>query len=332
LTRFGTAANVAAMGIRKRRWLPWLLGVVAAAVLPRAAHADDNDLVLSRLGEITGSGGVLDVNPDNKAFRALASELGVVMAPKPMSPADTMGYSGFQFSTELSINTINGDSPYWRAAEGADVTDPMNPKHSSSIPTVGIFVRKGMWLPLPSFEIGAGALKLFDSNMWSMQVFGKLALHEGYDSWPLPSLAVRGAAARLMGTDQIDLTVASVDVSLSKRFGVQGTWAAEPYAGGNMLWIIPRSEVVDATPNIDASANPADIRLNFVFPEQDDIRRIRFFLGMKLRYYLFSVTFEAEHVLAGSTTDVRVENGNRIEVKDEAGSQQTYAVSLSMDL
>ena len=89
--------------------------------------ADDNDLVLSRLGEVTGSGGVVDVIPDHKAFRALASELGVVMSPKAMSPADTMGYSGFQFSTEFSINTINGNSPYWRAAQGADVTDPAAP-------------------------------------------------------------------------------------------------------------------------------------------------------------------------------------------------------------
>ena len=53
---------------------------------------------------------------------------------------------------------------------------------------------------------------------------------------------------------------------------------------------------------------------------------------MKFRYYLFSLTLEAAHTLAGSTTDVRVENGTRIEVKDEAGSQQTYSASLSMDL
>ncbi|MCC6997124.1 MAG: hypothetical protein IT370_21095 [Deltaproteobacteria bacterium] len=323
------------MGICMRRGFGLGLVIVASAGLALeagVARADDNDLVLSRLGEVTGSGGVVDVIPDHKAFRALASELGVVMSPKAMSPADTMGYSGFQFSTEFSINTINGNSPYWRAAQGADVTDPAAPKFHDSIPTMGVFVRKGMWLPLPSFEVGAGALKLFDSNMWSLQMFAKFALHEGYDSWPLPSLAVRGSAARLMGTDQIDLTTAAVDVSMSKRFGVQGTWAAEPYAGGNMMWIIPRSEVVDATPNIDATQNPQDIRLNFVFPEQDDIRRIRFFLGMKFRYYLFSLTLEAAHTLAGSTTDVRVESGTRIEVKDEAGSQQTYSASLSMDL
>ena len=185
MTRYGTVSNVAAMGIFTRRRASRMvlsiglglgLGLGAAA---GTASADDNDLVLSRLGTVSGSGGVVDVVPDNEAFRALASELGVVMAPKPMSPADTMGFSGFQFSTELSINTINGNSQYWRAAEGADVTDPLATKFHGNIPTMGVFVRKGMWLPLPSFEVGAGALKLFDSNMWSLQMFAKFALHEG---------------------------------------------------------------------------------------------------------------------------------------------------------
>lgn len=308
-----------------------LLGAcfTAFAAAAPSASADDNDLVLSRLGTIDMAAN--DVIPDEQAFRSLVSELGMVVSPKPMSPSDTNGYSGFQFSTELSLNTVSGDETWWRGAQGAGMDDAA-PGFSKTIPTMGVFVRKGMWLPVPSFEIGAGALKIFDSNMWSMQVEGKFALHEGYHGWPLPSLAVRGAASRLMGTDQVDLTVASVDVSASKRFGIQGTWALEPYAGGNMLWIIPRSEVIDATPDVDATTTAGDIRMNFVFPDQDDIRRIRFFFGLKFRYYLFSLTMEATHTLAGASADVRVVGGNRQETDDKAKAQQSYSVGISMDL
>src|SRR4051812_44192561 len=106
-----------------------------------AARANNNDLVLSRLG--TADPGGNGVTPDEAAFRSLASELGVVTAPKMLSPADTMGYSGFQFSTELSFNTINGSKPYWRGAAGAKPSDT-KPEFAGEIPTIGLFVRKGI--------------------------------------------------------------------------------------------------------------------------------------------------------------------------------------------
>ena len=45
--------------------------------------------------------------------------------------------------------------------------------------------RKGIWLPLPGFEIGAGATKIIDSNMYAVQAYAKLALHEGFHDWEL---------------------------------------------------------------------------------------------------------------------------------------------------
>ena len=46
------------------------------------------------------------------------SELGFAIAPRLMTPADTLGYAGFQFSAELGVTTINpnrkiGDRAYW---------------------------------------------------------------------------------------------------------------------------------------------------------------------------------------------------------------------------
>src|SRR5205807_10614315 len=97
--------------------------------------------------------------------------------------------------------------------------------------TVSVYVRKGIWLPFPSFEIGAGATKLMQSDVFAVQVYGKLAIHEGFHDWPIPSLAVRGSGLRVMGASQIDLTMAQIDGEISKSFGVLGTVTLTPYLG-----------------------------------------------------------------------------------------------------
>ena len=227
------------------------------------AAADANDLVLSRLGQIDASG--TGVIPSNADFRSLVSELGVVIAPRFLTPADTLGFSGFQFSTEIGYTSINNSNHYWCATEeSANCADGF--QKSSTIQTVSLFARKGIWLPLPSFEIGAGALHVADSRIWAAQAYAKMALHEGYHDWAIPSVAVRFAGSRMMGSEQLDLTVASLDLSLSKRFAVAGTFTITPFGGWNILWIIPRSEVIDKTPNVAVKDTPNDIKMNFVFP------------------------------------------------------------------
>ena len=170
-----------------------------------------------------------------------------------------------------------------------------------------MFARKGFWFPVPSFEIGAGAIHLVDSNTWTGQVYAKLGLHEGYHQLPLPSLAVTGGVSRMMTQHELDLTVASLDVTLSKHVGIAGTWRLDPYVGWNLLMIIPRSEVIDPTPNIDPlkAGNEGDSDLNFVFRDQDNIYRQRILVGAKFQYYIFQLTLEAQFALAGKSVDDR---------------------------
>ncbi len=315
--------------------------VVGLTILPVRAHADDNDLVLSRLTVRNDSNG--QFVPDNQQFRSLVSQLGVVLAPRFLTPADTLGYSGFQFSTELSYTTIDHTADYWCATEEAATCGP-GAKSTSAMRTVGIFARKGMWLPLPSFEVGGGALHVLSSQMWAAQAYAKFAVHEGFHDWPIPSLAVRGAVSRLMGSEQLDLTIPSLDVTISKSFGLAGTVNVSPYAGWNVLWMIVRSEVIDKTPNVDAGvpANSSDVLNNFVFADQDNIVRQRFFGGLKVKYYVFAFTAEAVFALAGKSVDDRagvdIDCGSvgpadkaSCDAKDGAKAQQTYTLSLSMD-
>ncbi len=313
--------------------------LLAAATAPRGARADDNDLVLARLAKASTTG--VGVIADNQQFRSLTSELGVVFAPRNLAPADTLGFSGFQFSTEFSFTSINADQPYWCATEESQSCAP-GFKKSSTIPTFGIFARKGMWFPLPSFEIGGGAVHILNSRLWSAQAYAKFAIQEGYHGLPIPSVAVRGAASRLLGVDQLDLTDVSLDISVSKRFAVQGTFSLAPYLGYAFLWIIPRSQVVDFTPTVAVKDNQADSFNNFTFPDQENIVRHRFFAGVKLKYYVFAFTAEIDYAFAGSSVDDRAgttmpcdaapaEMKNNCDASDKAGGQAAYSFSASLD-
>ncbi|MFT3693653.1 MAG: hypothetical protein QM831_10970 [Kofleriaceae bacterium] len=300
--------------------------VLALLVLGGIAHADSNDPIISRLGThlTDGSGGSLTIG-DNVAFRALASQLGTALAPQLLTPADTLGFSGFQMSVDYAATTIDNNAAYWRALD----------KAPSTLQTVGFFARKGLWFPVPSFEFGAGAVHLVDSHIWTGQLYAKLALHEGYHDLPLPSFSVRGAVSRMMEQHELDLTTASLDVEISKHFGIGGTWRFDPFVGWDLLMIIPRSEVIDGTPNV-----AGDGMNSFIFSDQDNIYRNRIFVGTKLQYYVFQLTIEAQFALAGTSVDDRAGTNTACtpmgmtsdcDTKDIAKAQTTLSASAGFD-
>src|SRR2546423_4803783 len=144
MQRAGTDVTLAAM----RALAFGVVGLLGLGLSSRAA-ADSNDLVLSRLG-------VAHMNPtsytgSNLEFRELSSQLGVVLAPHLLTPADSLGFSGFQFGVDYATTTIDSHGGYWRALEGPT---------PGIMRTVGFFARKGMWFPVPSIEAGAGAVHL----------------------------------------------------------------------------------------------------------------------------------------------------------------------------
>jgi hypothetical protein len=314
---------------------------LAALLLPGVAAADVNDLVLGRLANRVSDEMIVPLNAE---LRSLSSQLGVVLAPHLLTPADTLGFGGFQLTVDYAVTSIDSGASYWRARRGSpDPAGTDGVTHGpDTLGTFGFFVRKGMWFPLPSFEIGAGAVHLVDSEIWTGQLYAKLALHEGYAGLPIPSLAVRGGVSRMMQQRELDLTVASVDVTLSKHFGIGGTWRFDPFAGWNLLVIVPRSEVIDPTPQIDPldPSSRMDLDLNFVFSDQDNIYRNRVFFGAKLQYYVFQLTVEASFALAGKSLDDRggttarctaVSTTAACDAKDAAAAQNTLSLSAGLD-
>lgn len=318
------------------------LAAIAAVAIPSRADADTNDLVLSRLTTRTtdANGAVTAVVPQNLEFRSLASQLGVVLATPMLAPADTLGFGGFQFSVAGNTTTIDANASYWRARVGS--SDPMNGTSNGpgTMSTVGFFARKGMWFPLPSFELTGGAVHLVGSSTWAAQFGAKFAIHEGYHDLPLPSIAVRGAVSRMMNQRELDLTIPSADVVLSKHFGVAGTWSIDPFVGWNMLLIVPRSEVIDPTPGIDPMTNPDDAKLSFVFKDQALILRQRIAAGAKFKVSMVALTLEAQYALAGASVDDRsgttascmtASTTVNCDAKDSAKAQLSFAASAALD-
>jgi hypothetical protein len=256
-------------------------------------------------------------------YKSLMSELGVVMAPRALSPADTLGYSGFQLAFETSFTQISSNQDFWK--KGVENVS------SSFLPTISVMARKGIWLPLPGFEIGAGATKLIDSNMYAVQAYAKLALHEGFHDWAIPSLAVRGAVSHLLGTSQVDLTVISVDATVSKSFGIAGTVTLDPYVGAGTLLGIVRGQVIDTTPNVDSFAdgpNSNDINANTTFPDPDTIVRWRMYLGFRLVYAFLGLTGEFVYTFCNSNAS-DCGKSDPLRILDRSGGQAQINFSAS---
>lgn len=332
-----------------------LLAVSSFAIAIAAgttASADTFDLALQRLVLPPQNGGYADPGSQANidagaliAYRQVVSELAAALAPGILTTADTVGYSGFQFTADYSLTTIStdqakcqvgvdpslhkGDCPWNFAVEGG--------KNGAKLPgmlnTLTVMARKGIWMPLPSFEIGAGASKLLQSNLFTVQVYAKFALHEGFHKWPIPSLAVRGSATRVMGESQIDLTMAQLDVSISKSIGIAGTVTLVPYAGAAWLYAIPRGQVLDLTPDHDAfrdGPSSVDLNNNAVFPSSAnaDITRWRFFGGMRLNYNILVLTADFIATMCGDFNGGCAGDRHPTgKIADNAATQYTFSAS-----
>ncbi|HEX3694415.1 MAG TPA: hypothetical protein VH374_03405 [Polyangia bacterium] len=296
----------------------------------------------------TGATRGVIVDSDAQArFRSLMSELGVVVAPRLVTPADTLGFAGFQFSAELGVTQISASRDYWDGVAAVNPGNRTASRPDSYLTTVGGFARKGLWLPVPALELGGGFVNVLGSSLFALQAYAKIGLQEGFHGWALPSVAVRGAVSQLVGTDQVDMTVSSVDVIISKAFSVGGTARFEPFLGWNMLFIDARSGVIDATPACDAFALHAtamgatlppncparqagtwdDLNANFTFPRQDVITRQRLSGGFKMKLAVLFLAAAYEITPAGHSNDQSRSNG----AQDQSQTQQSFSLSAGFD-
>jgi hypothetical protein len=274
---------------------PYILLPAAIALLaPSVSEAMPLDLQLYKLSYFDSNDG--RYHGDQGGFRALANELGLVFAPKFLAPASTTGEAGFELGLETSMTTIKNGKYYWKnAVEGG--TPP------SVLTTEQLHLRKG--LP-ESFELGVAFTYLFQSQMFAVGAEVKWAFNEGFKY--APDLAVRGGVNRVIGSRDLDLTVAGFDFCVSKTFGILGSAQITPYIGYDLALVWAGSRVLNATQGDNRDDGPEGSNKygvpmdQFAF-DREFIVNHRGFLGVRLKADIAVVAYELVYSGNGQFTN-----------------------------
>lgn len=230
------------------------LFVVPTLLCATAASASPNDVDL--LGLVERDGGRSIVRQGD--FQLLTQELGIVMTPTALQPAETTGQAGFDFGVDYALHDIFDSEDYW--------TDALEGRRTGREPfpvlqTLGVRGRKGFPLPLPlSSEVELGATWLLDSHLVNLGGNVKLALNEGF-RW-IPDIAVMAGVNRLVGSEDLDLFDVTGGAAISKGFGIMGSFNLAPFVSYQAVFINAASRVMDPDPT-----NTADVGGNIVFEE-----------------------------------------------------------------
>lgn len=257
------------------------LSLVGAA----PAWALDNDPTLSRLCVIvdatTPSPCSDEPRADQRAFGELAEAYGLAMAPRLLSPAETLGINGFAFAFQFGVTGVDEDASFWERGIRANEGTPTSIERPGSLPTVHLDLRKG--LPY-SIELGAHLTHLFSSELFAIGGSVKVALNEGVTDVPI-DVALRAGASRVVGSSELDLTLGNIDLIASHRFGLR-TLSLTPYVAYSPLLIFASSGVVDSSPG--DSTTPSG---TFVFDDESLVLH-RLTLGLRTLYGALALTPE----------------------------------------
>lgn len=255
------------------------LTLLLLVALAAPAWALDNDPNLARLCQGYNPTSMTPCTnspqPDQGAFKDLAREYAMALSNKLMAPAETLGVNGFDLGIQFGLTNINEGKTYWQ--RGVEDEEP-----PSLLVSTHIDFRKG--LPY-SFEVGATASYLFESEMFAYGGMVKFAPNEAIDKLPI-DLAIKASVMRTVGSPQLKLTTVGIDGIISRSFGVAGVANIAPYMAYSPVIVFARSGVVDSTPG--EGNRPTD---NFVFDGEDLVIH-RFTLGTRFLFGAFNFTPE----------------------------------------
>lgn len=244
-----------------------------------AARAEENDLELWKLGHpdplgctaCNGTPGDVPEPADPNAqarFHRMASTLGMAFAPAFHETAGTLGQSGFEVSVSANAAFLKIPADSWP-------TQSATPPSLLTLPTVTM--RKGLG---GSFELGAAVAWLANSQMMALSGELRWALVDGIAF--APDVALRAWGTRVIGTQELDLTMAGADAQLSKSFGVAGMMRLQPYGHFGVVMINALSTVVDFKPGVEHNAKPTEDDGIFRTVSMLDNRFLRAGIGFRL--------------------------------------------------
>jgi hypothetical protein len=152
-------------------------------------------------------------------FRALSEDFGAALSYKPVTPAASLGITGFDIGLEVSGTDMAKSDTAWKAATGGNSLGTIIvPKlHVAKGLPFGIDVSAFMTsVPTTDIKVTGGAISY--------------AILEG--GLIEPALTVRAAMTRLTGINQFSFSTKSVDISVSKGF-----LGFTPYIGAGQVWV-----------------------------------------------------------------------------------------------
>lgn len=161
-------------------------------------------------------------------FRDISEDLGSALSYKPITPAASLGVTGFDLGIEATMTDMKKSSRAWAAASGSTVSNLYVPK---------LHFAKG--LPF-NIDIAAFMSKSLTTNI---SLFGgelRYAIVEG--GIATPTVAIRGSYTRLSGVNQLAFDTRGLDVSISKGFAM-----LSPYAGVGQVWVNSTPDVARLT-------------------------------------------------------------------------------------
>jgi hypothetical protein len=218
-----------------------LASIVMMTSSPAAALA--NDLKLQ--GLVQGSGPEATVRQAD--FRALSREVGLIFTPSPQA-AESTGITGFEIGVDYTFHLVNFEQSYWQdAIEDNGQRLPM---------TLGLRARKAFVLPIPLLtELEVGSQWLIESQMLSLGGTVRLMLHEGFRY--IPDIAVLAGFHRVVGSGDFDLFTAVAGASISKSFGIAGTFSLCPYFSYESIFVNASSSIIDSDPAVSSNTDGA---------------------------------------------------------------------------
>ena len=186
--------------------------------LPRAAAATLFAALLPPL-----SATAADINSignlTQTQFRLLSEDLGAALSYKPLIPSEPLGVPGFDIGA---------------AVTGTDLKNPLFLSIASSGQAVDTTMlvatlRGHVGLPF-GIDVGAAYSQVPDTNIefWG----GELRWAFMAGSTALPAVALRASYTGTSGIDQLKVTTAGADISISK-----GIAMFTPYAGIGQVWV-----------------------------------------------------------------------------------------------
>jgi hypothetical protein len=195
--------------------------------------------------------------PDHLAFKRLMSQWGFAFAPSAMHSARTTGFGGFHLSIEGQFTTIDDGASYWKLGTqgphdpSSGKASVINSSPASMLSLYSAKIRKSFGFGL---ELTGQVGFMPKTSIISGGADVRMSLLEGFRlgvGGILPDFAVGGGVRTITGTPQFQLTVAALDLQISKPLPIQDSSVITPWIGYQYAWIFADSGLIDTTPATD---------------------------------------------------------------------------------